>query len=134
MIFGRQRPPRDLAALILLSAGFSALAVAIWFLRDTWAGGLVPLTFFVGSWAGLRAEVRELELRDDSLIVRTFLRSYSIPREHITAVVMTAGGPAIDVLSGARYTVSPPDTDADEVFRGLTEWHASGPAYGLRMA
>lgn len=122
MRFGRQRPPRDLVALALLLAGFLGLAVAVFFLRETLLGLLVPLTFIVGAVAGLRAEVREVELLEDRLVLRTFFRSYRIPRSHITAVVVEPKGVAIDVQIGARYFINPPGVDAESLRTALREW------------
>src|SRR5688572_32190071 len=82
--FGEQRPIADLAALALLLIGFSALAAAVFYLRETVIGVLLPLTFIAGAFAGLRTEVRELELQEDRLILRTFFRSYAVPRANIT--------------------------------------------------
>lgn len=124
MKFGRQRPPRDAAALVLLFAGFVALALAFWLYTHTWAGALLPLGYVIGVYATLRAEVRELEVREDALLLRTFFRQYAIPRAHITAVVRTDRGTAIDVLNGARYEIAPPGVDADEVFDAVDAWLA----------
>ena len=122
MRFGRQRPAGDLAALALLFLGFCGLAVAVFFLRETLFGALLPLAFVAGAIAGLRAEVRELELRDDRLILRTFFRGYGIPKAHIKAVVMTPQGVAIDVLNGARYAINPPGVDAEGLQNALLAW------------
>ena len=124
MRFGQQRPPRDLAALALLFLGFSALAVAIFYLRETLVGVLLPLTFIAGAIAGLRGEVREIELLEDRLVLRTMFRAYAIPRAHIRAIVATERGVSIDVLSGARYPIAPPGVDAEELRRALSEWMA----------
>lgn len=122
MRFGRQRPASDVAALALLFAGFSALAVAIFYLRETLLGLLVPLTFLIGVIAGLRAEVREVELLDDRLVLRTFFRAYRIPRAHITAVVLTPKGVAIDVQNGARFFINPPDVEAEPLRLAIGDW------------
>jgi hypothetical protein len=120
--FGKQRPPADLAALALLLTGFTALAVAIFYLRETLIGALLPLTFIAGAIAGLRGEVRELELQPDRLVLRTMFRSYAIPRAHVRAIVMTERGVSIDVLNGARYPITPPGVDAEELRQALSEW------------
>jgi hypothetical protein len=120
--FGRQRPPSDVAAMVLLLTGFSALAVALWSLRGTWIGVVLPLAFVVGAIAGLRTEVREVEVRDEALIVKTFLRAYALPREHIVRVVRSEGGVAVDVVNGARYDIAPPDVDGDAMFAALRAW------------
>ena len=122
MRFGRQRPASDLAALALLLAGFSLLAAAAYSLRGTLFGVLLPLTFIAGVITGLRTEVREIELRPDTLVVRTFFRAYDLPRAHIRAVVTTPQGVAIDVLSGARYAINPPGVDPVELERTLRAW------------
>lgn len=122
MVFGRQRPASDLAALALLLVGFSALAAAVFHLRDTLAGLLLPLTFVAGAVAGLRTEVREVEIRADGLILRTIFRGYVIPRAHVRRIAMTPRGVAIDVLSGARYAINPPGVDPEELERALVEW------------
>ena len=122
MRFGKQRPARDLAALALLFLGFCGLALAIFYLRETLVGALLPLAFLVGAYAGLRTEVREIELLPDKLILRTFFRGYDIPRAHIRGVVMTPRGAAIDVQNGARYDINPPGVDAEELERALREW------------
>ena len=124
MRFGRQRPASDVVALALLLAGFSALAMAVFLLRESLAGLLLPLTFLVGAIAGLRAEVREIELLPDTLVVRTLFRSYRLPKAHIRGVVMTPRGVAIDVRNGARYDISPPGVDAVELERAVREWLA----------
>ena len=116
--FGRQRAPRDFLVLALLLTGFSGLALAFWLLTDNWLGVLLPLGFLLGAWTTLRAEVRELELRGDSLVIRTFFRTYPIPRAHIR----TLRGTEIEVLNGNRYEVAPADADRDEVQRALTSW------------
>jgi len=123
--FGQQRPPRDVAALTLLLLGFVALALAFWMYTHTWAGLLLPIGYLIGIFATLRAEVREIELRDELLYVRTFFRQYSIPRAHVRAVVPTDHGTAIDVLNGARYEITPPGEDPGEVFRAVDAWLAT---------
>lgn len=126
MKFGRQRSVRDIAVIALLFTGFTALAVAFWLYTLTWAGALLPIGFLVGAYATLRAEVREIELRDDALLLRTFFRQYTIPRAHVTKIARTDRGAAIDVLNGNRYFVTPPDADADEVADALETWLATG--------
>jgi hypothetical protein len=121
VVFGKQRPAKDLAVLALLLAGFCGLAVAIFYLRETLIGALLPLTFIAGAFAGLRGEVREVELLEDKLIIRTIFRGYAIPRAHVRAIVTTDRGTAIDVLSGARYPITPPGVDALELERALRE-------------
>ena len=125
MVFGRQRPASDLAALALLFLGFCGLALAVFYLRETLAGVLLPLAFLVGAFAGLRSEVRELELLPEKLVLRTLFRAYDIKRAHVRGVVMTAKGVAIDVQNGARYDVNPPGVDAFELERALREWLTS---------
>ena len=120
--FGEQRPIADVAALALLLIGFSALAAAIFFLRETVIGVLLPITFIAGAIAGLYAEVRELELQADRLIVRTFFRSYAIPRANIIGVVVTERGVAMDVLNGSRYPINPPGVDPVELATALQAW------------
>ncbi len=124
MRWGEQRPTADLAALALLLIGFSALAAAVFFLRETVIGVLLPLTFIAGAIAGLRTEVREVELQRDRLVVRTFFRSYPIPRANITGVVITERGVAMDVLNGSRYPINPRDVDPVELHAALRAWLA----------
>lgn len=118
MTFGRQRPPRDLLVIALLFTGFSGLALAFWLLTANWLGVLLPIGFVIGAYATLRAEVREVELRGDTLLLRTFFRTYPIPRAHIRRV----HGGEIEVLNGNRYAVVPPDANAEEVQRALAAW------------
>jgi len=125
MTFGRQHAPRDVATIALLFAGFSGLAIAFWLLTDNWAGLLLPAGFLMGAYAQLRTEVRELEVRDDRLIVRTFFRAYPMPRVHIRGVVRTQDGVAVDVVNGNRYVVSPQDVNPDEVLHTLEAWLTS---------
>ncbi|HEX6083890.1 MAG TPA: hypothetical protein VF266_05165 [Thermoanaerobaculia bacterium] len=120
MRFGRQRSPRDLLVIALLMTGFCGLAVAFWLLTGTWLGALLPLGFVVGAYATLRAEVREIELRGDTLFLRTLFRTYPIPRAHIRRL----HGGEIEVLNGNRYAVVPADANADEVQRALATWLA----------
>jgi hypothetical protein len=108
--------------LLLLFVGFASLAVAFWLLNANWAGLLLPLGYVIGAWASLRKEVREIELREEALIVRTFFRGYPIPRANIKGVVRTPRGAAIDVLNGNRYEVTPPGTNPGEIARALEEW------------
>ena len=122
MRFGRQRAPRDVATLALLLAGFSGLAVAFWMLTLNWAGVLLPIGFLIGAWSQLRGEVRELELRDDTLVVRTFFREYPMPRAHVRAVVRTPAGVMVEVANGNRYAVTPRDVLSDDVARALEQW------------
>jgi hypothetical protein len=129
--FGKQRPARDMAALALLFLGFFGLAVAIFYLRETLLGLLVPLTFLIGVIAGLRAEVREVELLEDRLVLRTFFRAYRIPRTHITAVVLTPKGVAIDVQNGSRFFINPPEVEPEPLRLAISDWlsiPAAGPA------
>jgi len=128
MRFGRQRSARDVLTLALLFIGFSALAVAFWILNLSWAGLLLPIGFLIGAYATLRAEVKELEIRGETLILRTFFRAYPIPRAHVTNVAHTPRGAAIDVLNGNRYYVTPPDVDAEVVAQALEEWRLSSRA------
>lgn len=118
MRFGRQRSPRDLLALVLLLTGFCALALAFWLLTANWLGVLLPIGFLLGAYATLRAEVREIELRGDTLLLRTFFRTYPIPRAHIRRL----HGGEIEVLNGNRYDVVPAEADAEEVQRALAAW------------
>lgn len=122
MRFGRQRAPRDYVTIAMLLVGFSALALAFWLYTDTWAGLLLPVGFLIGAYAQLRTEVRELQLLDDRLIVRTFFRAYPMPRAHIRAAMRTPAGAAVEVLNGNRYVVSPQDEDPEEVLRALDAW------------
>jgi hypothetical protein len=120
--FGEQRPVAEVAALALLLIGFCGLAAAVFFLRETVIGVLLPLTFIAGAIAGLRTEVRELELHEDRLILRTFFRSYAVPRQNITGVVITARGVAMDVLNGSRYPINPPGVDPAALHAALRQW------------
>lgn len=122
MTFGRQRPPIEIAAMVLLLTGFSALGIALWILRGTWVGVVLPVAFLIGAIAGMRTEVREVELRDDALVVKTFLHAYALPRGHIVHVVRTDDGVAVDVMNGARYEIAPPDVDGDAMFAALRAW------------
>lgn len=118
MRFGRQRSPADVATIVLLLLGFTALAVAFWIYTSNWAGLLLPLGFLIGLFGTFRAEVKEIELRGDTLVVRTFFRAYPIPRAHIRAL----RGTEIEVLNGNRYEVGPPGADREDVARALQEW------------
>lgn len=118
MRFGRQRSPSEVATILMLFLGFSGLAAAFWILTTHWAGLLLPLGFLIGLFGTFRAEVKELELRGETLILRTFFRAYPIPRAHIRAL----RGTEIEVLNGNRYQVAPPGADAAEVARALEEW------------
>jgi len=126
LTFGRQRPPLDVAALALLFAGFFALGVGFWILTTNWLGALLPLAFLIGAWQSLRADVREIELRPDTLVVRTFFREYGIPKAHVTEVLQVPEGIAIEVLNGNRYLVTPPGSDLAELARAFDDW-LSGP-------
>lgn len=108
--------------LVLLLAGFTALAVAFWMFTLTWAGILLPIGFLIGAYAQLRAEVREVELHPDRLFVRTFFREYPMPRAHIRRVIRSPQGPMVEVLNGNRYAVTPPEVDGEELARTLEEW------------
>ncbi|HYC91509.1 MAG TPA: hypothetical protein VEO54_19980 [Thermoanaerobaculia bacterium] len=123
MRFGRQRSPRDVATIALLFAGFSALALAFWLLTGNWLGLLLPLGFVVGAYATLRAEVREVELRGNTLLLRTFFRTYPIPRAHIRGL----HGGEIEVLNGNRYAVVPAEANAEDVQRALQAWLYESP-------
>jgi hypothetical protein len=124
--FGRQRPGTDIAAICLLFAGFCSLAYAIWVYLDNKFGVLLPIFFVVGLWASLRTEVRQIELRGETMVISTFFRHYPIPRAHVTNVVITREGTAIDVLNGRRYNITPPDVDADELARAVAGWRRGG--------
>jgi hypothetical protein len=123
MTFGRQHAPRDLFVLALLLVGFSGLALAFWLLTLNWLGVLLPIGYLLGAYATLRAEVRELELRGDTLVLRTFFRTYPIPRAHIRTLRDTE----IEVLNGNRYEVAPPNADPGEVRRALETWLLQQP-------
>lgn len=118
MRFGRQRSPSDVATILLLFLGFTALAIAFWALTSNWAGLLLPVGFVIGLVGSFRAEVKEIELRGETLILRTFFRAYPIPRAHVRAL----RGTEIEVLNGNRYEVAPPGADRAEVARALEEW------------
>jgi hypothetical protein len=121
MRFGRQRSPSEVATILMLLLGFTALAAAFWLLTAHWAGLLLPLGFLIGLFGTFRAEVKELELRGETLILRTFFRAYPIPRAHIRAL----RGTEVEVLNGNRYQVAPPGADAGEVARALEAWLTS---------
>lgn len=118
MTFGRQRSARDVATLVLLLTGFSGLALAFWLLTANWVGVLLPIGYVIGAYATLRAEVRELELRGDTLLLRTFFRTYPIARAHIREL----RGTEIEVLNGNRYEVAPAEADRAAVQRALAAW------------
>lgn len=126
MRFGTQRPRHDVAGVALLLAGFCGLAVAFWIFTANWAGVLLPAGFLIGAINSLRTDVREIELRDDVLLVRTFFSEYTIPRAHVTKVLRTDNVAAVEVLNGNRYAVTPPDTDAADVARALEAWLTGG--------
>jgi hypothetical protein len=119
---GRQHPPRDVLAIVVLFAGFCALAAAFLAFTESWLGMLLPLAYLIGLWGSMRTEVRELEIRPDALVVRTFFRSYTMPRPHIVRVVRTHLGPAVDVINGNRYTIAPVGVSHETVFGALEEW------------
>ena len=121
MRFGRQHSPSDVGTIVLLLSGFTALAIAFWILTSNWAGLLLPLGFLIGLFGTFRGEVKEIELRGDTLFLRTFFREYPIPRAHIRAL----NGTQIEVLNGNRYDVAPPGADPEEVTRALKEWLAA---------
>ena len=123
MRFGIQHSARDLLVLALLLLGFSGLALAFWLLTANWLGILLPVGFLIGAYATLRAEVRELVLDRDTLLLRTFFRIYPIPRAH----VRTIRGTEIEVLNGNRYDVAPADADREEVRRALAAWLLQDP-------
>jgi hypothetical protein len=123
--YGRRRPPLDVAALALLFAGFCALALAVRAVYGTWSGALLPLAFVAGAFAGLRAEVRELELRRDALVLRTFFRAYTIPRAHVVRVIHEERGASIEALNGAQYFLTPPGVDARAFADALDAWFAA---------
>jgi hypothetical protein len=122
MRFGRQRSPSEVMTILMLLLGFTGLAAAFWILTLNWAGLLLPLGFLIGLFGTFRAEVKELELRGETLILRTFFRAYPIPRAHVTKIVRTPRGPAIEVLNGNRYEVTPPGTNTEEVALALEAW------------
>jgi hypothetical protein len=122
MRFGRQHSPSEVMTILVLFLGFAALGVAFWILTLNWAGLLLPLGFLIGLFGTFRAEVKELELRGETLILRTFFRAYPIPRAHVKRVVHTPRGAAIEVLNGNSYEVTPPGTDAEEVTHALETW------------
>jgi hypothetical protein len=121
-IFGRQRPAVDIAALVILFLGFCAMGIAVWAFTLTWAGVLLPLAFVLGIVADMRGEIREVELADDALLIRTFFRTWPIPRDHITAVTFDARGAAIDVLNGSRYYITPQGADDAAFATALQQW------------
>lgn len=118
MRFGRQRSPREVVTIVLLFTGFTALAIAFWALTENWAGLLLPLGFIIGLFGTFRAEVKEIELQGDVLVLRTFFRSYAIPRAHIR----TLRGTEIEVLNGNRYDVAPPMAEREAVAAALEGW------------
>lgn len=122
MRFGRQHSPSEVTAILVLFLGFLGLGVAFWILTLNWAGLLLPLGFLIGLFGTFRAEVKEIELRGETLILRTFFRAYPIPRAHVKTVLRTPRGAAIEVLNGNRYEVAPPGTDAAEVMHALDTW------------
>ena len=123
MRFGRQRSPTEVATILLLFLGFTALAAAFWILTENWVGLLLPLGFLIGLFGTFRAEVKEIEFRGETLILRTFFRAYPIPRTHIR----TLRGTEIEVLNGNRYDVAPAGTDREEVTRALEAWLSREP-------
>lgn len=64
-----------------------------------------------------------MELRDDRLLLRTFFKTYTIPRAHVTTVGIDARGVFIDVINGNRYPITPRSVDADEMLPAVTAWH-----------
>ncbi len=132
--FGRQRSAKDLVTIALLLAGFTALALAFKIFTASWLGTLLPIGFIIGLAATLRMEVRQIDLNDELLVIRTFFRAYSIPRAHITSVNLTADGTAITVLNGARYFITPPGVDAAELTNAVRAWLAqAAPTSGRTL-
>lgn len=125
--FGRQRAPGDIATLLLLLTGFSGLGVAFWILNSSVMGALLPIAFLAGTWQSLRTDVREIEVRGETLFVKTFLRSYPIPRAHIVAVVRAPLSTAVEVLNGRRYGVTPPGVSPVAVANALDAWMEQTP-------
>lgn len=122
--FGRQRSPGDYLSILALLAGFCGLALAYRVYTDTWLGLLLPAGYVIGLAAALRTEVRELIVEEDRLVVRTFFRSYPMPRAHILRILRTPRGPAVEVLNGNRYAVTPYGADAEAVAAALEAWMA----------
>lgn len=127
-VFGVQRPPWDIAGIAVLFAGFCALALGFWILNANWAGILLPAGFTIAAISSLRTEVRQIELTDDALLVRTFFRQYPIPRSHVTKVLRTREGAAVEVVNGRRYVVSPAGTNSGEIASALEGWLAGVPS------
>jgi hypothetical protein len=125
--FGRRRTRIDVFVMIGI-----AIIVVLGFLQSWWMG-IGMLVFVFAVWRDMRHELAQLTIAGDEVILRTWLRSETIARDSVTAV-MLALEPigdlqrrlvvALQTSDGRGLRVSPRGQNAVEVYRALHHWHA----------
>ena len=131
--FGRRFAASYLAPSLLVLAAFVALGLWLWASEGEWIGLLVPPALLWGLYAEFRDQLRELELRQESLVLRTILRERIILREDIvsTQLLLTPvrNGKLLSVMvvlrDGRSVWIQPAGQDAQEVHATVKSWRAA---------
>ncbi len=129
-LFGKRRAMPDLLLNLALFLSLGGAGVWLWFEERNWIG-LVLLPILVRAlYTDLRDNVREIEIRERDLAIRTFLRERVIPRVDIreVALVLRPLGMnqrlscGIGLHSGEAVWLAPRSIDVIELHEALRQW------------
>ncbi|MFL6248730.1 MAG: hypothetical protein ACJ74H_22085 [Thermoanaerobaculia bacterium] len=88
-IFGNRRAASFISFNALVFLGLSALGIWVWLDQRYWVGLVLPPMMVWALYTDLRDSVRQVEVGEDSVIIRTFLREEAIPASEIAEVDLT---------------------------------------------
>jgi hypothetical protein len=128
--FGRRFPAVYLATSVIVCGAFVALGVWLWRSEGQWIGLLVPPVLLWGLHAEFRDQIRELELHETALVLRTVLRERVVLRQdidHTELLLKPVGnGHLLSVLlvlrDGSSVWVHPVGQDAQDVYAAVESW------------
>jgi hypothetical protein len=128
--FGRRFPAVYLASSVIVCGAFVALGVWLWRSEGVWVGLLVPPVLLWGLYAEFRDQLRELELHETKLVLRTVLRERVVMRQDIDRTQLllkpVRSGHLLSVLlvlrDGSSVWVHPVGEDAEDVYAAVENW------------
>lgn len=128
--FGRRFSAVYLATSVVVCGAFVALGVWLWSSEGHWIGLLVPPVLVWGLHSEFRDQIRELEVHESALVVRTVLRERALLRQdidHAELLLKPVGsGHLLSVLlvlrDGRSVWVQPVGEDAQAVHGAIVSW------------